>query len=403
MVFAQELTLAECYSLARDNYPNLKQSGLLEEISALKSENTKTNYLPKINLNGQATYQSDVTKVAISMPGITIPTVSKDQYKMYLDFQQNIWDGGLTNAQLQLEEAALKTNLSQLETELFQLRDKVNQVWFTALLARQSISVIETQIGVLDERIKTVASGVKNGVTEQSNLDILKAEKISASQQIDELESGYQATLKVLSILIGKEVATSTKLVSNEPQLQDGTGLSRPELALFESQKKQLDASSELLKRQRYPKVFGFGQAGYGKPGLNMMNDKFDTYYLIGVGLSWNVFDWNKSNRDRKAVELQKDIVKSQNETFNQNISMLLEQQIANVGKLRKLIDSDGEIIGLRESVARRSASKLDNGEINSADYVTDLNAATLAKLKLETHKIQLNEAIIKYNTIKGI
>lgn len=403
MVFAQtELTLEECYTLARENYPNLKQSGLLTEISALKSENIKTSYLPKINLNGQATYQSDVVKIDIPIPNITIPSVAKDQYKVYLDFQQNIWDGGITGAQKQLEEVALKTGLSQLETELYQLRDKVNQAWFTAFLAKQSISVIETQVEVLEERIKTVESGVKNGVTEKSNLDALMAEKISAGQQISEFESGYEATLKVLSILTGKGINASVKLIQGEPELQASGPLSRPELALFDNQIQQLNASSGILKKQRNPKVFGFGQAGYGRPGLNMLNDKFDTYYLAGLGASWNVFDWNKTKRDRQIIEHQKNIVKSQLETFGQNISILLEQQMASVLKLQKLIGSDAEIIALRESVAKRSASKLDNGEINSADYTTDLNAATLAKLKLETHKIQLQEAIIKYNTIKG-
>jgi outer membrane protein TolC len=404
ITFAQSgITLEECYKLARENYPNLKQSGLLAEISALKTENIRTNYLPKINLNGQATYQSDVTQIKIPIPNITIPTVAKDQYKIYLDFQENIWDGGISSAQKQLEVATLKTSLSQLENELYQIREKVNQAWFTAFLAKQSVEVIKTQIAVLDERIKTAQSGLKNGVAEKSNLDILMAEKISAEQQITEMESGYETTLKVLSILTGKEITTDTRLVQDEPKLQASEPVSRPELIFFDKQLEQLDASSGLLKRQRYPKVYGFGQAGYGRPGLNMLNDKFDTYYLVGVGLSWNVFDWWKTNRDRKVTELQKNMVRSQSETFGQNISILLEQQMSTISKLQKLIESDAEIITFREDVAKRSASKFDNDEINSSDYTTDLNAAIVARLKLETHKIQLREAIIKYNTIKGI
>ena len=178
--------------------------------------------------------------------------------------------------------------------------------------------------------------------------------------------------------------------------------LSRPELTFFRDQSSQLDTKAALLDHQRYPRVFGFGQGGVGRPGLNMLSNDFQPYYLIGIGMSWNAFDWQKTKREKHIIGLQKDMIQSQQETFEQNINLLLEQQSANIRKIKTLIESDREIIALRQKIAKSSASRLENGTMNSADYIADLDAATIAQIKLETHKIQLDEAIIKYNTIKG-
>ncbi len=403
LAFAQtEISLDECYLWARENYPNLKKSEINKEISGLKIENIKTNFLPKATLKGQATYQSEVTKIDIPLPNVEIPSMSKDQYKLYLEFQQNIWDGGITASQKLLEETALKSTLNELEIELYQLNDKINQAWFSALAVQKSESILNTQKEILDEKIKMIKSGIKNGVVESSTLDVLLAESLNIDQNILETEAGYLISLKVLSILTGKTINEQVILKPTSTQLIQKNILKRPELLLFESQSNQLDVRSDFLDKQRKPKFFGFGQGGIGRPGLNMLNNDFSPYYLVGVGLSWNALDWKKTNREKQIIELQKTMIQSQQETFEQNISMLLEQQLESINKFEKLIQSDLKMISLREKIAQSSASKLKNGTINSADYIADLNSETIAKLKLETHKIQLQEAITKYNTIKG-
>ncbi|NQU87613.1 MAG: TolC family protein [Mariniphaga sp.] len=403
LAFAQqEITLDECYSWARENYPNLKQLEIYSEITGLKIENLKTNFLPLATIKGQATYQSDVTKIDIPIPNMEIPSISKDQYKIFLEFQQNIWDGGLTQTQKLIEEAVLKTNLDQLETELYKLNEKVNQAWFSALSTQKNKEILEVQKSILLEKIKSVESGVKNEVVEPSNLDVIMAEILNTEQAIMEVNSGYSISLKLLSILTGKNLSNKTILKQVSGNLAKG-GLNRPELLFFENQIGQLETKSILLEKLRNPKIYGFGQGGFGRPGLNMLSNEMDPYYLVGVGVSWNAFDWKKTKREKQIIGLQKDLVNSQQETFEQNITMLLEQQLITIEKIHKLIDSDKKIINLREKIANSSASKLEYGTITSADYIIDLNAATIAQLKLETHKIQLEEATIKYNTIKGI
>ena len=403
LAFAQnEVKLEDCYSWARENYPNLKQAEIWQEITSLKKENTKTNYLPQVSLNGQATYQSDVTRIDISVPGISIPSVAKDQYKAYAEFKQNIWDGGLTAANLQLEDAILKSNLSQVEVELYKLNDQVAQAFFTVLAINKQLSVLEAQKTTLQEQLKVVESGIKNQVLEESSALALKAEIINIDQNELQLDAGKNTALKMLSILTGQKISTNSNLEFQESVISTDSQFSRPELQLFSNQATQLETQMNLLDKNRNPKVFGFGQAGYGRPGLNMLNNKFDTYYLVGLGISWKVFDWKNTSRQKQVLQLQQQTIQHQEETFIQNMDLLLAQQSEQIGKLKKILGKDEQLIKLKTEITKATASKLENGTINSADYVRDLQAETVSKINCELHQIQLDEAKEKYNLIKG-
>ncbi len=403
LMMAQEaLTLEQCQTWARENHPVLKQSGLYQQILDLKNENNSTSFLPQLILNGQATYQSDVTKIGISIPNMNIPTADKDQYKIYLDLKQTIWDGGLSKAKELINETENAGNQSQIEVELYQVKEKVNQFYFTSFLIQENLKILEKKTETLGERQKIVESAVKNGMVLASELDQLLAEQIKTNQLVLELKSNRETVLSALAILTGKESNQMQNLaLTAEPILLDKP-LMRPELDLFAKQNDLLNANSEILKRMRHPKLFGFGQAGYGKPGLNMLNNEFDTYYLIGLGFNWNVLDWKNTSRQQQVLKLQQDIVQTRQENFVRNIDLATDQQNKQIDQLTQLLKSDQELILVRERITKTSASKLENGAITTADYIQDLNAETTAKLMLETHKIQLKEARIKLGNIRG-
>ena len=402
-IFAQPVvSLDDCYTWARENYPNLKQAEIQQEITLLKKENIQTNYLPQVMLNGQATYQSDVTKVDIAMPGISIPSVSNDQYKAYAELKQSIWDGGITAASAKMEEAVLQSTLSQVEVELYKLNEQVSQAFFTALAMDKQKEVLAAQKKVLLEKLKAVQSGVENQMLEKTAALALEAEILNLEQNELQLEAGKRTAIQMLSILTGITIDTSTELKYNTMPVNANGQLSRPELELFEAQQTTLKKQSDLLTKSRNPKIFGFGQAGYGRPGLNMLNENFDTYYVVGLGVSWNAFDWKKTNRQKQVLRLQSEMISKQEETFNQNISLLLAQQNEQIGKLEKLLKTDSKMVTLRTEIAQSSASKLENETITTTDYIQDVQAETIAKLNAELHRIQLNEAKEEYNLIKG-
>jgi len=403
LLMAQEaVTLEQCQIWARENNPALKQLELYQQILSLKTENNSTSYLPQVNLNGQATYQSEVTKVGISIPNIHIPSVGKDQYKVYLDLKQTIWDGGLSKAKELINQAENAGNLQQTEVELYQVKEKVNQFFFTSFLIQENLNILDKKTETLNERKKLMESAVSNGMILSSELDQLLAEIISTKQRIIELKSNSETVLYALSILTGKTTDQFGHLTLPETLSVSTSSLKRPELELFGKQNELLNANSEILQKQRNPKLFGFGQAGYGKPGLNMLNNKFDTYYLVGVGFSWNVLDWKTTSRQQRMIKFQQDIVQTKQESFVRNIDLATDQQNKQISQISDLLKTDQDLIQLRERITKTSASKLENGTITSADYLQDLNAETTARLLLESHKIQMKEAQIKLENIRG-
>ncbi len=395
------IELDSCYAWARLNYPNLKQMDLWKEITSLNQENNKTTYFPQVTLNGQATYQSDVTEVPVSIPGISIPTVSKDRYNAYAELQQTIWDGGISKANKQLEDALLNSNLSQLEVELYKLNEQVAQAFFTNLVVDKQKEVIQAQIKTLNERLKLLESAIKNGAMEISSALVLQAEILNLEQNLVELDAAKSASRQMLEILTGNQFEKNADFSYETKNLSDSE-LLRPELELFATQRNQLSSQIDLLSKTRNPKLFGFGQLGYGKPGLNMLLDEFKGYYLVGVGVSWNAFDWKKTARQKQVLQLRQDMLQSQEQTFIQNLDILLVQQKEQIGKIETLINNDQKMVNLRTDITKAAASKLENETITASDYVQELQAETIAKLNCELHKIQLNEAREKYQLIKG-
>jgi outer membrane protein TolC len=404
LLVAQEaITLEQCQKWARESHPALKQLEIYQQMLNLKNENNSTSYLPQVTLNGQATYQSDVTKIGISLPNISIPAVDKDQYKVYLDLKQTIWDGGLTKAKEKLNQAETDGNQKQTEVELYQVKERVNQFFFTTFLIQENQKILDNKTETLAERKKILESAVKNGVVLSSELDQILAELLKTKQQLLELNTNLETVRYALAIVTGKTADQFQKLAMADKLLATDKPLMRPELDLFAKQTELLDANSELLKKQRNPKFFGFGQAGYGRPGLNMMGTKFDTYYTVGVGFSWNVLDWKTTSRQQQVLKLQQEVIQTKQKSFEQNIDIATDQQQKQIQQITELLKTDQELIEVRERITKTSASKLENGTITSADYVQDLNAETTARLSMETHKIQLNEARVTLANIRGI
>ena len=403
LLMAQEaVTLEQCQNWARENHPALKQLDLYQQILGLKNENNATSYLPQINLNGQATYQSDVTKIGISLPNMKIPTVDKDQYKFYLDLKQTIWDGGLSKAKELLNNAENAGNLQQTEVELYQVKEKVNQFFFTSFLIQENLKILDKKTETLNERRKLLESAVNNGMVLSAELDQLLAELIKTEQTVIELKSNKETVLYALSILTGKTTEQFINLSLPIEPSDLNMPLKRPEMDLFSKQNELLGANSDLLQKQRNPKLFGFGQAGYGKPGLNMLNNSFDTYYMLGLGFSWNVLDWKTTSRQKQIIKLQQDMVQTKQDAFVRNIDLATDQQNKQINQISELLKTDQQLITIRERITKTSASKLENGAITTADYIQDLNAETTARLMLETHKIQLKEAWIRLANIRG-
>ena len=399
-VAQQSITLEQCYQLVTENYPLAKQTQLLDAQNKLDKEVVSTSKLPQLSLDAQATYQSDVIEIPI--PNAGIEPLNKDQYRATLSVNQLIYNGGATDATLDLKSAQLKTKQKQVEVSLYQLKQQINQLYFSILLVQESELLLNAKKEQLEVKLKEVQSGIKYGVILPSSDKVLEAELLKLSQQFKELVSNKASLIATLSSLISQPLNDSVVFQNPLVETDLQTDLARPELELFQLKKEEITTSENVLSKQNAPKLLGFATGGYGNPGLNMLDNSFQPFYTVGVKLNWNVFDWNSNKKQRESLAINKDIVENETEIFKLNTNIQLNQQQKEIDKIEEFIASDLEIINLRKEVLKSTDSQLKNGVITSSAYITELTNLYEDENTLVKHKIQLQLAKANYNVIKG-
>jgi len=407
MIYGQvpgNLSLDYCYQKAMANFPLIKQRQLLKDVSQLKIKTLDNTFLPQAFINGQATYQSDVTSLPIKLPNVNIEGLSKDQYKVSLDLSQTIYDGGNVSKQKKLESLSIETDEQNLDAELYKLKDRVNQLYFGIILIQESEKQVDVIKKDIENKLAKIESGVKNGIMLESNADVLKAEIIKLDQQLIELLENKKSSFEMLAELMGESINETPVLnLPVSPEIKSLFENKRLEMKVFDLQLKKTDALKDLVSVKTMPRFSAFGQAGYGRPGLNMLKNEFKEYYMVGAKLSWNIWDWNQNHTDRKIIDIQKDIINSQKDIFEKNLKISAEKQMGDIRKLQSLIEKDNELIELRDKIVKTYSSQLDNGVITSTEYLTEVNNQLQARLTMESHKIQLIQAKINYLTLTGI
>ncbi|TAL68571.1 MAG: hypothetical protein EPN82_09840 [Bacteroidetes bacterium] len=398
------VTLKDCYESAIKNYPAMKQLEYQRTISGLKIENLNTKYYPDLNLIGQATYQSDVTKIDIPFPGIVIPRQEKDQYKIGVNLEQLIWDGGIISNAKDVEKAQSAATIKNIEVDIYNLKQKINDIYFNILILKAKISQLEITKSDLFEKLNTIKVKINSGVLLQNNGDILEAEILKLQQTQDDLMTNNASLVKSLNILT-KNNYDPTDVFEYPDAVYftfPDTSKFRLEYELFNLNKVSLDAVQGLNDTKYYPRISLFGQGMYGRPGFNLFEPDFQTYYIVGVKASWNIWNWNTTSRDNEIVKIQKEIVNSQEELFSMNLSIALHSQENEIDKLERTIEKDKQIIELRKKIVAQTSSQLDNGIITATEYVAEVNAKTLAEQSMEIHIIELVKAKINYLTLIG-
>lgn len=399
---ARTLTLEQCYDLLAKTSPLAQQKALTITAGNLAEKNLNLKWLPQADLNAQATYQSDVTSVRIKLPNLSIDEPSKDQYKGTLDLVQPVFDGGVTGTQKKIQRATTNIESQKVEVDLYQLRSRVNTYFFTALLMDENIRIMELTKADLENNIRKVSAQATNGIATNSNVDVLKAELLKVSQRIIEYQANRKSAIEMLEVLTGSPIDANASFVKPAMLADKDETISRPELKLFDYQKQQFRLQSRLIQAKANPKVSLFGTGGYGRPGLNMLKNDFQWYYLGGVKLSIPITGQFTRQREMKVMRMQEQIVEKQREAFLSNNRQLQVQQKNELEKYGQLIGSDAEIVGLRTKIKENASVRLANGIITSSDYITELNAENQAMLAQKLHEVQWLQAQYNYKLIIG-
>lgn len=408
---AQEMiTLKECYDRAYTAAVVSAEKEVYNRIWEYKDKNLSRGWLPTLDANGSFTYNSSVMDIndvigALPVPGIgdMIKPLPNEQYKVTVDINQMIYDGGAIKSARAFERAGLLVNEKQNETDLYKLRSEVNTYYFNILLLERQEDLLQNYLELINKKIIALESAVENGMVPKSDIDVLSSEKLKLEQQISENSIRKTSLIKNLSDLTGYETDTSVQLVVPPINEELTDELFRPELQIFDLRKEQLEESVKQIQSRRIPKAFGFATFGYGNPpGSNFFRDEFAPFYILGAGVKWNILDWNKAKNEKQIVLLQKDLIDGRKKEMKDNLKRMLNAKNAEIKSMKELLETDIELIELRKRITSAAESKYNNGTITATEYLNELNAENQARINYEIHTISLALARVEYMNISG-
>ena len=409
MVLGQ--TLKECQQAAERNYPLIRQYGLIEKTTALTVANIQKGWLPQVSASAQATYQSDVVawpdemKGMLGQMGLNFEGLKKDQYKVALDVQQTVFDGGAIKSQKEIARKQGEVQMAQNEVNMYQVRKRVNEMYFGLLLIDEQIKLNADLQELLMQNEKKLASMLKSGTAAESDYQNVKAERLNVVQQATSLQAQRQALTRMLSAFCGIEVKEAVKPNSQLLIVNSQLEGQRPELRAIDAQLKLADAQEKALNAALMPKLGVFAQGYYGYPGYNMFEDmlsrKFSWNGMVGARLTWNIGALYTRKNDKAKIQLQRETAETSRDVFLFNNNMEQIQQNENIERYRKLMADDEEIITLRSSIRKAAESKLSHGIIDVNDLVKEINNENAARVGQSMHEIQMLKEIydLKYTT----
>ena len=393
----QAQTLEECQLAAEKNYPMIKQYDLISQTTQLTVRNIQKGWLPQIAIAAQATYQSDVTSWPESMKGtfqqlgINMKGLSKDQYKVGIDLQQTIYDGGTISSLRSVARQEEKVQKAQVETNLYQVRKRVNEMYFSLLLLNEQIKLNDDVKALLLSSEKKLASMLKGGTIATSDFENIRAERLSVEQQNESLKSQQQMLQHLLSTFCGIKVSNVQKPAPFETTISTNK---RPEILLFDNQLQLSSIKEKALNSQVRPKLGIFAQGFYSYPGLNifedMMNRKWSLNGMVGVKLSWNIGALYSLKNDKAKLRLQREMTENAREIFLFNNQLEEIQQNENIKRYHTMKQTDDEIIMLRTNIRKAAESKLSHGIIDINNLLREINNENAAKIQQTIHDIEM-------------
>jgi len=426
---AKPISLDWCQDAARANYPLIRQYGLIAEAERYSVNAAITGFLPRLTASGKATNQSDVTSLAIKIPGVSVPVPSTEQYQVTGEISEMLWDGNVSMSQRSIAKASANADRKNLEVNLYALRDRVNQVFFAILLFDTQLAQNDLLMQELDTNYNRVRAYVDNGIATRTDLDEIKLEKLNAAQNRTALLSARKSYRAMLERMVGEKIdegsvfstpadlaissttaaaAAATGIGSpvgdgahNGAYSGDESGKSpaadrRPEFALFDAKVDLLDAQKKLVLAGVQPKVSAFLQAGYGKPALNMLSDDPDTFWVGGIRFSWPMDGFYTIKDNLGKIDTDIAGMKVQRDLFAYNQSLASDQQRSEIEKLRAMLADDEEIIALRSSIKATAEKRVENGTMSVSDLVREINAESQARQMRSLREVQLLSA--EYN-----
>ncbi len=409
-VAAQDtVRLGPLHAAATARDPRVRQLALQAEATEARLRNLNTERLPQLRVSGDATRQSEVPSIPISLPGgMTPPVPPRSRYEVRGEVEQRVYDGGALERRRGIERARLAEAQAEVGAALFGVREEVNAAFFGALGIQAQLAELATLEADLEARLAQARVRVREGAALRSQAYTVEAELIRARQQRAELEANRRASLAVLSALTGRSIGEGDVLVTpplagEVARAAGGAGAGRPERAVFGARRERLRREAALAGTRGRPQVQAFGQVGVGRPGLDQFRRDIHEFWILGMRMRWTPWDWGVVRREQQVIGLQQRVVDTEEEAFAERVRRSTLDEVEAMRRLEGVLESDDALVSLRERIAREALTRFGEGAITAAEYVDVRNDVQEARVVRERHRVELAHARVRYLTTLGV
>jgi len=406
------LSLGALQAAAVQRDPRAVQPELLRAASAQRLTTLDMERRPQLAFNGSASHQSDVTQIALKLPGASVPTPPKDRWQATLDLQQVVYDGGSIAARQSVERARLAESSAAVDAALYRLRGEVNGAFFSAYLLQERTREFDALLGDLEARLQLARARVVNGAALPRDTSAIVAEQLRAVLARDEAVSARRASIAVLERLTGRTIAEPSVFALPALALEVARSRdegrvealrARPEFAQFARTRERLEREAALTHVENRPRVLAFGQAGLGRPGLNQFRTDPDEFWQAGLRIEWRPWTWRSADRASESLRLQQRIVTTEERALADQLARAVESDLADMQRLQQALVSDARLVALRVDIERQARAQFTEGAITGAEYVETRTDVVEANLTLQRHRAELAQAEARYLTTLGL
>lgn len=390
------IRLAQLHEMSNQHWPMINESQRVLQLNELRLEQLNTVWLPDVHLNATAQYHSEVTSIPFSIPGFALPTQPHERFSVSLDVQQVIWDGGATRHQREVLQKSMNTDRSRVSVEAYQLKDQVNELFFSILILNYRLESMELLDSELRERIEQLEIRSTAGAILSTQVDLMKVEQLRIRQSKVELHRLRQQAYQILAILTGYDFTGEEVLITDEFYVSE----QRPELQYLEHQQDLLRARQSMLSTTLLPKISAFGQFSVGRPGPDIFNDEVRPFYVIGIQGRWRLWDWGNNRRDRQILDVNIKTIHDQKELFTQAQSIKEATIKSRIQTIQDQLALDHEIIEMRTTVLQTYENQLLNGSITSTEFLIEFNATHQARLQQKIRQVDLLKHTVQLQTL---
>jgi outer membrane protein TolC len=401
------LRLEALHAAAERHDPRASQLAIREAQTALRLRSIADEWLPTFTGQAEAQHQSVVTEFP-AVPGRPAVSLLHDTYDANVTVTEPLLDPSRSR-RAAAERAQLARARAEVATALYELRWQVNASFFTAAALSARREAVAVAIADLEAQAKVAESRVRNGTALRGELSALRAEVLRRRQDDAQLLADRDAALRVLADLTGVAISRDAPIVLPsleqrvaEARMRGDSIAARPELERFERMRDVLSRQAEVVAAQTRPRISAFARGGVGRPGLDILSTRPETYWVGGVEVQWKPFDWGRTAREREALELERQAITSDAAAFRDALRRQTVGDLATIGRLGQVLDADDEIVALREQIVREATARFRESTITAAEYVDRQTELLTARISRGLHRVELEQARAAYLTTLG-